>query len=176
MNNNLKKLLTTSILIAIGFIFRQLIPAIGAMKLDGLMAVIVVILIITPSFKNALLTGIATGIIAALTTVFPGGQLPIFIDKVISCMVIYGIIKVTGKYYLNPVVVGGIGFIGTIISGFIFLNGVIILANLPAPFMVMFATVVIPAALVNIPLTIIIFNAVKLASKFTRNSIVMPAK
>lgn len=168
MNKKLHKLVLTSLLIAIGFIFRQFIPAIGTMKLDGLMAVISVILLISQDFRTALLTGLTTGVIAALTTVFPGGQIPIFIDKLVSCLIIYGIIRLAGKYSIHPVTVGIIGFAGTIISGIIFLCGVMLLAKLPAPFMALFSGVVLPAAVLNIPLTLIIFNAVKIAAKLSK--------
>lgn len=167
MTNNLKRMILSALLIAAGFIFRQFIPTIGTIKPDGLMAVAIVVLYINRDFKGALLTGIVTGIIAALTTAFPGGQIPIFIDKVISCMAIYLIIKALGNRAQNFVAVGAIGFIGTLISGAIFLVGVITLAGFEAPFIIPFTGIVIPAALFNIPLTLAFFHGAKLGARAT---------
>lgn len=169
MKVNLKKMILASLLIATGFIFRQFVPTIGTIKPDGLMAVAIVILYIFQDAKGALLSGLVIGIVASLTTAFPGGQIPIFIDKVISSIVIYLIIKALGKYANNIVTIGIVGFIGTVISGALFLLGVITLAGFTAPFMVPFVGIVIPAALFNVPLTILFYNAAKLSAKVTGN-------
>lgn len=169
----LRKNILTALLMAIGFILRQLIPGlIGGMKGDIMLSVVFVALLINRDFKNALLTGLLAGIITAMTTTFPGGQLANMIDKPITCVLVFLMIKALGKYEGNPVTVGIIGFVGTVISGSTFLMAALAISGLPAPFPTLFLTVVLPTAAVNVFMTLVIYGTVKTALKMSGSKII----
>lgn len=173
----LRKNILTALLMAVGFILRQLIPGfIGGMKGDIMLSVIFVSLLINREFKNALLTGLLGGLITAMTTTFPGGQLPNIIDKLITCMVVYYMIKALGRFEGNPVATGAIAFVGTVISGSIFLASARMISGLPAPFATLFSVVVLPTALVNIFMTLVVYGTVKTALKVSGIKMDAPVK
>lgn len=163
---NLRKNILTALLLAIGFILHQLVPGIFAgMKFDLMLAVIFVAIFINSDFKNVLLTALIGGLITALTTTFPGGQIPNIIDKVITCIAVFVMIKASGKFRDNQICIGIISFVGTIISGTVFLLSALLIVGLPAPFKALFVGIVIPTSVTNVFITIIIYNAVRMALK-----------
>ncbi|TCO74985.1 tryptophan transporter [Marinisporobacter balticus] len=165
---NLRKNIITALLIAIGFILRQIVPGvIGGMKFDLMLSVIFVCILINQEFKNVMLTALLGGVITAMTTTFPGGQLPNMIDKFITCIIVFMMIKMLGKYKNNLLCVGLIAFVGTLISGSIFLISASFIVGLPAAFSVLFIGVVVPTAFTNIFATIFIYKAVSLSIKAT---------
>jgi len=166
---NLKKNILVALLLAIGYIMHQVVPGtIGNMKFDLMLSFIFVALFITRDFKSALLTGLLGGIITALTTTFPGGQVATLIDKPVTCVAVYLMIRITDKLRFNQVSTGVIAFIGTVISGTVFLgSALILLGRLPAPFAALFAGIVLPTAVTNIFVTLVVYNAAKLAIRAT---------
>jgi len=169
---NLKKNILTALLLAIGFILHQLVPgAVGSMKFDLMLSMIFVSIFINSEFKNVVLTALLGGIITALTTTFPGGQIPNVIDKVVTCMVVFAMVKLAERVNLNQVAVGIIAFVGTIVSGSVFLYSALIIVGLPAPFGALFIGIVIPTAVTNIFVTVAVFSAVKMALKASNFSL-----
>ncbi|MBB6215210.1 hypothetical protein HNQ80_001299 [Anaerosolibacter carboniphilus] len=168
MNVNLRKNILTALLIAIGVILRQIVPGtIGSMKFDVMLSVIFVSLLINRDFKNTILTGLLGGVIAAMTTTFPGGQIPNIIDKLITCCLVFGMIRLSEKFQNQTIARGIISFIGTIISGSIFLTSALFIVGLPAPFEVLFLGIVLPTAITNIFLTTFLYQTVLMAMKVT---------
>jgi hypothetical protein len=168
MNVNLRKNILTALLIAIGVILRQIVPGtIGSMKFDIMLSVVFVSLLITKDFKNTVLTGLVAGLITAMTTTFPGGQIPNIIDKLITCCVVFGMIKLSEQFQNQTITRGVIAFIGTIISGTIFLTSALFIVGLPAPFEVLFLGIVLPTAVTNIFLTTFLYQTVLMAMKVT---------
>ena len=142
------KIIITSLLLAIGLILHQIAPGIFlGIKPDFLLVFMILSIILTKNFKITFITGIAAGVLCALTTTFPGGQLPNIIDKIITSIIVYGIYK--GSNFSSPLKITGIYFLGTIISGSIFLGSALILFGLPAPFLILFISVVLPTSLLN---------------------------
>ncbi len=90
-----RKMVLNSILLAIGLILHQITPALGLpMQPDfALRTMFIVVLINKNDYKSCLLAGIVTGVFTALTTKFPGGQLPNVIDKIVSTMFIVVLIN-----------------------------------------------------------------------------------
>ena len=163
---DLRKNILTALLIAMGYILHQVIPGtIGSMKLDIMLSFIFVALFINRDFKSAILTGLLGGGITALTTTFPGGQLPNIIDKLITSIAVYLLLRLLERVKFKQITAGIIAFIGTIISGSTFLYSALILTGLPAPFTVLFAGIVLPTAFANIFVTLIAYNAAKTAIK-----------
>lgn len=142
------KIIITSLFLTIGLILHQITPGIlMGIKPDFLLVFMILSIILTKNFKIALITGISAGALCALTTTFPGGQLPNIIDKIITSVIIYFIYKSSNSN--SPLKLTGLYFLGTIISGSIFLGSALILFGLPAPFLVLFVSIVLPTSVLN---------------------------
>lgn len=165
---NLRKNITIALLLSIGYILHQVVPGtIGSMKFDLMLSFIFVALFISRDFKSAMLTALLGGFITALTTTFPGGQIPNIIDKIVTCLSVYVMLRLSDKLKFRQVSTGIIAFAGTIISGTTFLYSALLLSGLPAPFTVLFAGIVLPTAVTNIFVTLVVYNTVNLAIKAT---------
>lgn len=170
MNRNLKtrKMIMNSILIALGALLHQITPALGLpMQPDFALAILFVIILINDDYKTTLLSSIVIGILTALTTKFPGGQLPNIIDKVITANIMYLMIlplrnKVNNNFKMLSMLI-----IGTICSGLIFLTSAQFIVGLPSAFMSLVKVVVIPTTLMNAFLGMILYKAVSTALKIT---------
>ncbi|MCB2306288.1 tryptophan transporter [Clostridium estertheticum] len=142
------KIIITSLLLAIGLILHQITPGIFlGMKPDLLLVFMILSITITKDFKIALITGIVAGVLCALTTTFPGGQLPSIIDKTITSIIVYFIYKSLKSN--SSLKLSSIYFLGTIVSGSIFLSSALFLFGLPAPFLALFVSIVLPTSVFN---------------------------
>ena len=147
-----KQLVTNSLLLAVGFILHYFTPAIGLpMQIDfSLITLILVITLSKNSFGTCMAAGIATGIFSGITTKFPMGMIPNIIDKLVTTIFVYLLIKLLDKTTLhNKIKSIVVNAVGTLVSGTVFLCSALLLVGLPAPFGVLFVTVVIPATIVN---------------------------
>ncbi|HHT50364.1 MAG TPA: tryptophan transporter [Eubacteriaceae bacterium] len=160
MKNNVKKLTISGILLSVGFILHQLAPAgIGAVTFDYMTAILFIIIVINKDFQTSLVAGIAAGIIAALTTKFPGGQIPNIIDKVTAAVFVYFLMRVIDTLP-QDIKMGIIGLLGTIVSGSVFLGSAAIIAGLPGTFSALFIGVVLPTAVSNIFVCALLYRVV----------------
>ena len=161
MKTKTKQLVTNSLLLAVGFLLHYVTTAIGLpMQIDfSLITLVLIITLNKSSFSTCLASGVATGIFSGLTTKFPFGLVPNIIDKITTAIAVYLLIKLLDKTALNSkiktIVVNAIG---TLISGVVFLVSALLLTGLPAPFSLLFATVVIPAIAVNTVIGFIVSN------------------
>lgn len=109
-----------------------------------------------------------------MTTKFPGGQLPNFLDKVITANIVYAILfllrslKVmksknlkTQRLIESAIILP----IGTLISGLIFLYCASIIVGLPGSFGLLFVTTVLPATLINLFAGIALFKIITISLK-----------
>lgn len=164
MNTNSKSrnLVINALLLGIGAILHQITPALGLpMQPDFALAMLIIIIIINKSdYKTTLVASIITGIFTALTTKFPGGQIPNIIDKIVTGNIIFFVTLTINEFNLKRKInlkttkriISAIVFpIGTIISGTVFLLVAQITVGLPggASFKLLFLTVVIPAVIIN---------------------------
>ena len=152
MKTKTKQLVTNSLLLAVGFLLHYVTPAIGLpMQIDiSLITLILIIAFNKNSFNTCIASGVATGIFAGLTTKFPMGLIPNIIDKITTAIAVYLLIKLLDMTALNNKIKAVIiNAIGTLISGVVFLASALLLTGLPAPFFVLFVTVVVPAIVVN---------------------------
>lgn len=164
----LKENIFTTLLLAIGLVVHHITPGIlGGMKFDFLLIFMTVSLIINPKLKNTILTGFLAGILSAMTTSFPGGQIPNIIDKMIASLVIYLFIRLFIKLIHSNIIIAFIGAIGTFVSGTVFLISASILVGLPVPMVAMMTGIVIPTTIVNTIGTVFIYNTVNIALKRT---------
>lgn len=163
---NLKKLVTNSLFLAIGVILHQITPPlVNGMKPDFLLAMIFIIILLNNDYKTILITALAAGIFSAATTSFPGGQVPNIIDKFVTCNILYIVLIPMKKISNNQIKIILISSLGTILSGSVFLLSALMLVGLPAPFSILFFSIVLPATLINTVVTSFLYNTVILAQK-----------
>ena len=156
-----KQLVINSLLLAVGFILHYVTPAIGLpMQIDfSLITLILIINLNKNSFSTCLASGVATGIFAGLTTKFLLGFIPNIIDKITTAIFVYLLIKLLDKTTLHSRIKAiVVNAVGTLVSGVVFLVSALLLVGLPAPFFVLFITVVIPAIAVNTVIGFIVSN------------------
>jgi hypothetical protein len=81
-------------------------------------------------------------------------------------MAVYLLLLALSRVVDKPVAAVVTGFIGTVVSGSVFLSSaLLILGKLPAPFMFLFMTVVIPTALANTAVTPILYSLVTFSKR-----------
>ena len=147
-----KQLIINSLLLAVGFILHYVTPTLGLpMQIDfSLITLILVINLNKNNFGSCIAAGIATGIFSGVTSKFPMGMIPNIIDKIVTTVVAYLLIRLLDKTVLSSKIKAiVVNAVGTLISGTVFLVSALLLVGLPAPFSVLFTTVVIPAIVVN---------------------------
>ena len=168
MKTTTKQLVTNALLLAVGFLLHYVTPAIGLpMQIDfSLITLVLIITLNKNSFSTCLASGVATGIFSGLTTKFPLGLVPNIIDKITTAIAVYLLIRLLDKTTLSikikTIVVNAVG---TLISGVVFLVSALLLTGLPAPFFILFTTIVIPAIVVN---TVIGFIVNSICIKYRR--------
>ena len=159
-----KKMVLNSVFLALGAVLHQITPPIVlGMKPDFLLAVLLIILIINDDYKSCICAGIVAGLISAATTGFPGGQIPNFLDKIITVNVMFIFLKSLKHLKSNKTKIVLSTLTGTIISGSVFLLIAFYIVGLPAKFSVLFVTVVLPASIINCILGIIMYSAISRA-------------
>lgn len=166
---NTRKLTLSAILLAIGFVLHYIIPGtLGAMKPDASLAMMFVAILICDDYKSTVAIGIASGILAGLTSSFPGGQVPNLIDKIITSHVVFLLIAVLKTFKLNAnVKIAVISIIGTLVSGTAFLTSALLIVGLPAPFISLFLVIVLPAVVANTVLATVVFGVAEKTLKLT---------
>lgn len=175
-NMNTKKMVINALLLAIGAILHQITPALGLpMQPDFALAMLFIIMIINNNdYKTSIIAAIITGVFTALTTKFPGGQLPNIIDKMVTVNLMYVILlsinKITDSIKINESIKKNllvlISFpLGTLISGTTFLLSAQYIVGLPAKFSILFVTIVIPALIINTIGGFIIYQTINISLK-----------
>ena len=163
-----KQLVTNSLLLAVGFLLHYVTPAIGLpMQIDfSLITLILIIAFNKNSFNTCIASGVATGIFSGITSKFPLGFIPNLIDKITTAIVVYLLIKLLDKTVLHSKIKAVItNAVGTLVSGVVFLASALLLTGLPAPFFVLFTTVVIPAIAVNTVIGFLVNDICKLGGE-----------
>ncbi|NRD78364.1 tryptophan transporter [Bacillus sp. BRMEA1] len=173
---NTKKLVTLALLVGIGAVLHAVMPNfILGMKPDMMLAMMFLGIILFPEVKNVLLLGIVTGILSALTTGFPGGQIPNIIDKICTSFVFFGLFMSLSKFRNSIISVALLTAIGTIVSGTVFLTAATFIAGFKGSILLLLGTVVLPAAAVNTVTMIILYPVAQSAikrSKITQASVI----
>lgn len=161
----LRKNIFSAILLAVGFVLHQVVPAVGGVTFDLQLAMLFVIIAINMDIKNTILVSLASGMITALTTKFPGGQIPNMIDKAVTGMVVFVLLMLLSRIMNKNIAMIITGFVGTIVSGTVFLVSALVLVGLPVPFMVSFTAVVVPTAITNAVIAPALYYMVNISKK-----------
>jgi hypothetical protein len=151
-------LVLTGVLLAVGAVLNVVMPDfVFGMSPDMLLTFMFLSILLFPKAKYVLIFGIATGVLAAITTTFPGGFVPNLIERPITAFIVFGLFLLFRKN--GSVVTAGImAAVGTMVSGAIFLMFALIMVGLPGggTFLAFYVGVVLPAAAINTVLMIII--------------------
>ena len=150
-NDNTKQLVTNALLLAVGFLLHYVTPAIGSMQIDfSLITLILVINLSKNHFSTCIASGLVAGIFSGLTSKFPMGLMPNILDKIMTTIAVYLLLRLLDKTSLQSRIKTVVVYaMGTLISGITFLTSALILVGLPASFGLLFVTVVIPAVVIN---------------------------
>ncbi|HLQ73271.1 MAG TPA: tryptophan transporter [Bacillota bacterium] len=168
---NLRVLIILSLLVGIGAVLHAVAPPIlFGMRPDMLLSMMFLGIILFPKAQYVVLLSIVTGIVSALTTTFPGGELANIIDKPITALLFLGLFLATRNLVNNNILAPVLTAVGTIISGAIFLSvGLFIVGvDVGAGFTALLATVVLPATAVNAIVMIVIYPIVQAIMKRSR--------
>lgn len=153
-----RNLTVSAIFMALGLVLHLMVPGIFfGVKPDFLLSMMFISLMIVGDVKEALLIGVAGGIMSALTTGFPGGQIPNFIEKIITSLVVFYMIKAMGKNFSIPKVIL-IFALGTMVSGTLFLTIALTMTNQLNLFIPSYPAVLVAMA-INAILGIFLYQA-----------------
>lgn len=161
----LREYVITALLIAIGFVLHAIVPAFFGMKFDTVLAFMMLAIVLHPNRKNVLIAGLLAGIMAALTSTFPGGQIANMVDKPVTAFSVFFMLQLFAKLQNETLRSVLIGFIGTVISGSLFLLTALVMVGLPAPFPALFATVVLPTAALTGPFLAVLTKSASTAMR-----------
>ncbi len=163
---NIKKLVINSLLLAIGAVLSQMTPPlVFGMKPDFSLALLFIIILLNNDYKTCLCAGIVAGLLSALTTTFPGGQLPNIIDKIVTTNIMFLFLMPIRNVLNNQLKILIVTAVGTIVSGTVFLTSAFFIVGLPTSFRLLFLSIVIPACVINTVAGSVLFNAINIALK-----------
>lgn len=155
---NTKNLVALALLMGMGVVLHAVVPPfVLGMKPDMMLTMMFLGIILFPEKKNVLLIALVTGILSAMTTGFPGGQIPNIIDKLFTAFIFYGLIMAFKKYRGSVINAAVLTAVGTLVSGTIFLTSAYFIVGLPGAFVGMFSLAVLPAIAVNTVFMVILF-------------------
>lgn len=155
-----RNLTISAIFMALGLVLHFLVPGIFfGVKPDFLLSMMFISLMVSTDIKEALIIGIAGGLMSALTTGFPGGQIPNFIDKMITTVVIFYIVKSMKNVFSVPRVIL-IFALGTMLSGTLFLTIALTMIGQLNMFIPSYPAVLV-AMVVNAALGLFLYEACK---------------
>ncbi|MFC7063533.1 tryptophan transporter [Halobacillus seohaensis] len=168
---NTRVLVMLSLLVGMGAVLHAVVPPFFlGMRPDMMLAMMFLGIILFPKLPYVLVLSIATGLISALTTTVPGGQLANLIDKPLTALAFFGLFLFLRKV-LKQATAPVLTAIGTLISGTIFLSCVLfVIGMMEASFGIMFATVVLPTAVVNTLVMIVIYPIAQTIMKRTNST------
>lgn len=165
-----KNLVVLALLAGIGVVLHMVMPAFLTIKPDMMLAMMFLGIILIPELKSVILLAIVTGVLSAITTGFPGGQIPNMIDKPITALVFFGLFLALKKYRNSIISVGVLTAVGTLVSGSVFLASAYFLVGLPSSFAALFAAGVLPAIALNTAIMVILYPVALSVVKRTKLS------
>ncbi len=159
-----------ALLLAIGYILHFITPPLlFGMKPDTLLLMMFIALLLKhDSYKMVLVTGLLGGVLAAITSTFPGGQLPNIIDKTVTASIVYLILRYLPISLPQIVRAEIITIVGTALSGLVFLGSAALIVGLPGSFSALYITVVIPAIVINAIAIAVLQPVVQLSQNMVR--------
>ncbi|WP_152654897.1 tryptophan transporter [Oceanobacillus sp. CFH 90083] len=158
------KILTVlALLVSIGTVLHFIMPPLlFGVKPDMMLAMMFLGIILFPKWNYVLLLAFATGAISALTTAAPGGQIANLIDKPLTAFAFFLLFLLVRKHMNTKATAAALTFVGTLISGIIFLSiALFFIGFLEGGFSALLAAVVLPAAVMNTVIILVVYPIVE---------------
>lgn len=152
-----KPMIYSCFFLGLGFVLHSIVPGIGGMKPDFLLTMMIAAIFLDRTLVGALSIGFLAGILSALTTVFPGGQILSIMDKLGSAIAVYLVIKGASRVSSS---LGIITIIGTLVSGLIFLSLAASIMKMGSEVILLFFIVVIPTVILNFLINVYLIKPV----------------
>lgn len=158
-----KDLVLLALFMGIGAVLHMIAPPIlFGMKPDIMLPMMFLGIMLFPKANYVLVLSIATGVISALTTTAPGGQISNMVEKPITAFIFFALLLLIPKHFNTKITTPILITIGTIISGTTFLiMALYVVGLMGGSFIPMFAAVVLPAVLFNVVFTIILYPIIQ---------------
>ena len=160
---NTRVLVILSLLVGIGAVLHAVVPPIlFGVKPDMLLSMMFLGILLFPKPKYIAILAIVTGVISALTTAAPGGQIANLIDKPVTAACFFILFLSVKRLMPTTISAPILTAVGTLISGTVFLSVVVfILGLMDGGFIGLFAGIVLPAAAVNTIIMIFVYPIVQ---------------
>ena len=160
---NTRILVILSLLVGMGAVLHTVVPPmLFGVKPDMLLSMMFLGILLFPKMKYVLILSIATGIISALTTSPPGGQIANIIDKPITAMLFLAMFLLVKDRVSTNLSAPVLTAVGTMISGSIFLAVALFIVGLmEGGFLALFVGIVLPATVVNTIIMIVTYPVVQ---------------
>lgn len=160
---NTRNLVLLSLLIGIGAVLHMVVPPIlFGMKPDMLLSMMFLGIALVPRLNYVVLLSILTGIISAMTTSVPGGQIANIIDKPLTALIFLGMLLICDKLISRNMSIPFLTAMGTMISGSVFLAvALFIFGFMQGGFIPLFLTIVLPAAAINTIVMIVVYPIIQ---------------
>lgn len=158
-----KDLVLLALFMGIGAVLHIIAPPIlFGMKPDIMLPMMFLGIILFPKVNYVLVLSLATGVISALTTTAPGGQISNMIEKPITAFVFFGLLLIIPKHANEKIKTAALTAIGTLVSGTTFLvMALYVVGLMGGSFIPMFTIVVLPALLFNVVFILILYPIVQ---------------
>lgn len=161
-----KNLVLIAMLLGMGTVLSLILAITNfGMRPDVLLTMMFIAILLFPEARHVLLIGLLTGFLSGLISTFPGGFIPNIIDKLVTAFVCLALVLALQKVGNAILKAGIVSVLGTLVSGVVFLGAALIIVELPAPFLVLFTTVVLPAVVLNTILIAIVYPIVQSVMK-----------
>lgn len=156
-------LIILSLLVGIGAVLHAIIPPIFfGVKPDMLLSMMFLGIFLFPKPKYVLLLSLATGVMSALTTGAPGGQIANMIDKPLTAFIVLALFLALKDRLNMNITAPALAGVGTLVSGSIFITVISIIAGIPEGGLIsLFVLVVLPAASVNLIIMLVVYPIVQ---------------
>lgn len=146
----LRDLVQVALLMAVGYVLRVLTPPVVlGMKPDIMLIMLFSVILLKRNLTLSLEAGVIAGIVTALTTTFPGGQLANLVDKFFTSLFALALTRLLIPPLPDKVAAPVVAGLGTLFSGGAFLTVALLTVGLPTRFAVLYGSVVVPAAVFN---------------------------
>ncbi|GAA4059234.1 tryptophan transporter [Amphibacillus indicireducens] len=158
-----KDLVLLALFMGIGAVLHLISPPIlFGMKPDIMLPMMFLGIMLFPKVNYVVVVSLATGVISALTTGAPGGQISNLVEKPITAFIFFALFLIIPKQVNQKIAVPILITIGTIVSGSVFLiMALYVVGLMGGSFVAMFVGVVLPAVLFNVIFTIILYPIVQ---------------
>lgn len=158
-----KELVLMALFMGIGAVLHMVAPPIlFGMKPDIMLPMMFLGILLFPKIQYVLVLSLATGVISALTTSAPGGQISNLVEKPITAFIFFVLLLIIPKQINMKITAPILTAIGTAASGAIFLTmALYVIGLMEGSFIALFIGVVLPAVLFNVIFTIILYPIIQ---------------